>query len=160
MLSRLIKAFLPRNKRLLISWLQSPSAVILEPKKIKSVTVSIVFPSVCHEVMGLDVWTTALSNSVKLWAMPCRATQDRWVMVESSDKTWSRWHHPYGRKQRRTKELLDESEGGEWNIWLKLPNQKMCIMAFGPIRANRWGNNGNRDRLYFLGLQNHCRCWL
>ena len=47
-------AFLPRNKCLLMSWLQSPSAVILEPKKIKSLTVSIVSPSICHEVMGLD----------------------------------------------------------------------------------------------------------
>ena len=70
MLSRLSIAFLPRNKRLLlfylliyllffykrllISWLQSPSAVILEPKKIKSVTVSIGSPSMCHEVMGPD----------------------------------------------------------------------------------------------------------
>ena len=52
MLSRIVIAFLPRNKSLLISWLQSLSAVILEPKKIKSVTVSIVSPSVCHEVMG------------------------------------------------------------------------------------------------------------
>ena len=51
MLSRLVITFLPRSKRLLISWLQSPSAVILEPKKIKSLTVSIVSPSVCHEVM-------------------------------------------------------------------------------------------------------------
>ena len=54
MLSRLVIAFLPRSKRLLISWLQSPSAVILEPKKIKSLTVSIVSPSICHEVMGPD----------------------------------------------------------------------------------------------------------
>ena len=54
MLSRLVIAFLPRSKRLLISWLQSPSAVILEPPKIKSVIVSIVSPSICHEVMGLD----------------------------------------------------------------------------------------------------------
>ena len=54
MLSRLVIAFLPRSKHLLISWLQSPSAVILEPKKIKPVTVSIVSPSVCHEVMGPD----------------------------------------------------------------------------------------------------------
>ena len=54
MLSRLVITFLPRSKRLLISWLHSPSAVILEPKKIKSVTVSIVSPSICHEVMGLD----------------------------------------------------------------------------------------------------------
>ena len=54
MLSSLVIAFIPRSKRLLISWLQSPSAVILEPKKIKSVAVSIVSPSVCHEVMGPD----------------------------------------------------------------------------------------------------------
>ena len=53
-LSRLVITFLPRSKRLLISWLQSPSAVILEPKKIKSATVSTVSPSICHEVMGLD----------------------------------------------------------------------------------------------------------
>ena len=54
MLSRYVKAFLPRSKRLLISWLHSPSAVILEPKKIKSLTISIVSPSICHEVIGLD----------------------------------------------------------------------------------------------------------
>ena len=54
MVSRLVITFLPRGKRLLISWLQSPSAVILEPQKIKSVTVSIVSPSVSHEVMGPD----------------------------------------------------------------------------------------------------------
>ena len=54
MLSRLVITFLPRNKLLLISWLQSPSAVILEPKKPKSVTVSTVFPYICHEVMGPD----------------------------------------------------------------------------------------------------------
>ena len=54
MLSRLEIALLPRRKCLLISWLQSPSAVILEPKKIKSVTVSIVYQSIYHEVMGLD----------------------------------------------------------------------------------------------------------
>ena len=52
--SRFVIAFLPRSKRLLISWLQSPSIGILEPNKIKSVTVSIVPPSICHEVMGLD----------------------------------------------------------------------------------------------------------
>ena len=54
MLSKLVIAFLPRSKLLLISWLQSSSAVILEPKKIKSVTVSIVSPSICHEVLGPD----------------------------------------------------------------------------------------------------------
>ena len=54
MLSRLVITFLPRSKRLLISWLQSPSAVILEAKKMKSDTVSTVSPSICHEVMGTD----------------------------------------------------------------------------------------------------------
>ena len=54
MLSRFVIAFLPRSKRLLISWLQSLSAVNLESKKIKSLTVSIVSPSICHEVMGSD----------------------------------------------------------------------------------------------------------
>ena len=53
-LFRFVIVFLPRSKHLLISWLQSLSAVILELKKIKSVTVSIVSPSICHEVMGLD----------------------------------------------------------------------------------------------------------
>ena len=54
MLSRLVITFLPRSKRLLISWLQSPSAVILEPPKIKSDTISTVSPSISHEVMGPD----------------------------------------------------------------------------------------------------------
>ena len=54
MLSRLVITFLPRSKRLLISWPQAPSAVVLEPRKIKSATVSPVSPSICHEVMGPD----------------------------------------------------------------------------------------------------------
>ena len=54
MLSRLVITFLPRNKHLLISWLQSPSSVILETPRIKSATVSTVSPSICHEVMGPD----------------------------------------------------------------------------------------------------------
>ena len=54
MLSRFVIAFLPRGKHLLISWLQSSSAVILEPKKIKSVTASTFSPSICHEVLLLD----------------------------------------------------------------------------------------------------------
>ena len=54
MLSRFVIAFLPGSKHLLISWLQLPSTEVLEPPKIKSITVSIVSPSICHEVMGLD----------------------------------------------------------------------------------------------------------
>ena len=59
MLSRVVIAFLPRSKCLYISWLQSPYSVILEPKKIKSVTVSFVSPSICHEVMGPDAMILA-----------------------------------------------------------------------------------------------------
>ena len=54
MLSKLAITFIPRSKRLLISWLHSPSAVILEPPKIKSATGSTVSPTICHEVMGPD----------------------------------------------------------------------------------------------------------
>ena len=60
MLSRLVIAFLPRGKSLLISWLQSPSAVILEPKKIESANVSIVSPSIEHEVMEPDAMVLVL----------------------------------------------------------------------------------------------------
>ena len=62
MLSRLVIAFLARSKHLLISWLQSPSVVILKPKKVKFVTVSIVSPSVCHEGMGLDAMIFVFLN--------------------------------------------------------------------------------------------------
>ena len=61
MLSRLMIAFLPRSKHLLISWLQSPSAVILEPRKIKFLTVSIVSPTICHEVIGPDAMILMLN---------------------------------------------------------------------------------------------------
>ena len=62
MLSSLVIAFLPRSKCLLISWLQSPSSVILQPPKIKSVTVSIVSPSICYEVMGKDAMILVFLN--------------------------------------------------------------------------------------------------
>ena len=61
--SRLIITFLPRSKHLLLSWLQSPSAVILEPKKIKSDTVSTGSPSTCHEVIGLDAMILFFLNT-------------------------------------------------------------------------------------------------
>ena len=61
MLSKLVITFLSRSKHLLISWLQSPSAVILEPPKIKSDTISIVSPFICHEVMGLDAMILVFS---------------------------------------------------------------------------------------------------
>ena len=83
MLSRLVITFLPRSKRLLISWLQSQSAVILEPPKIKSDTVSTVSPSVCHEVMGIQPLTnsrmapTPAAPLQLLWLKPPRSFMDQ-----------------------------------------------------------------------------------
>ena len=73
LLSRLIIAFLPRSKCLLISWLQSPSAVIWEPKKMKFLTVSIISPSICHELMGPDAvifvyWMLSLKPGFSLFS--------------------------------------------------------------------------------------------
>ena len=147
MLSRLVITFLPRSRWLLISWLQSQSAVILEPPKI----VSHCFhsPSICHEVMGPDAmilvfWVLSFKP---IFSLSCFSVIKRlfsrvhyvlcaeYIMwnagldesqagikiarrninnLRSADDTY-----PYGRKQRRTKEPLDESERGEWKSWLK-----------------------------------------
>ena len=72
-----------------------------------------------------------------------------------------RWHHPYGRKWRKTKQPLDESERGEWKVGLKLNIQKTETMASGPITL--WqidGETMETVRDYSFGLQNHCRWWL
>ena len=72
-----------------------------------------------------------------------------------------RWHHPYGRKWRGTKEPLDESER-EWKSWLKTQyskNEDHGIRSHH-FMANRWVNNGNSHRFSFLGLQYHCEQWL
>ena len=71
MLSRSVAAFLPRSKHLLISGLQSPSAVILEPKKIKPVTVSILSPSICHEMMGPDAMILNARDSWRAQIKTC-----------------------------------------------------------------------------------------
>ena len=67
-----------------------------------------------------------------------------------------------GRKWRRTKEPPDESERGAWKIWLKTQHSKNEYHGIWShhFMANRWGNDGNSERLYFGGLQNHCRWWL
>ena len=73
-----------------------------------------------------------------------------------------RWYHLYGRQWRRTKEPLDESERGEWKSWLKAQhseNKDHGIWSHH-FMANTWGNSVNSVRLYFGGLQNHCRWWL
>ena len=75
-----------------------------------------------------------------------------------------RWYHPYGRKQRRTKEPLDESKIGEWKSWVKLNIQKTKIMASGPITSwqiDRETVETVADFIYlFFWPPNHCRWWL
>ena len=104
MLSRLVIIFLPRSYRLLISWLQSPSAVILEPRKIKSDTASTVSPSICHEVMGLDVTNLVF-----------------WMLSPNSDplQTSLLVQDTQGKKQRHTR---------TWEALLEGLNQNKCVL--------------------------------
>ena len=76
-------------------------------------------------------------------------------------KLLSPWDVVTSRKQKGTKEPLGESERGEWKSWLKTQHSKNKDHGIQPrhFMTNRWGNNGNSDRLYFLGFQNHC-WWL
>ena len=80
MLSRLVMAFLPRSKRLLISWLQAPSVMVLETKKIKTVTVSTVSPSICHEVMGPD----AMILVYECWVLSHLVHSPLWLSSKGS----------------------------------------------------------------------------
>ena len=85
MLSRLVITFLPRSKHLLISWLQSPSGVILEPQKIKSATDSTVSPSICHEAMGPDAMILVFwILSFKPTFSPSSFTFNKWLFGSSS----------------------------------------------------------------------------
>ena len=73
-----------------------------------------------------------------------------------------RWYHSNGQKWRGTKEPLHESERVKWKSWLKTQHSKNKDQGIWShhFMENRWENNGNSDRLYFLVLQNHCRWWL
>ena len=145
MLSRLVITFLPRSKRLLISWLQSPSAVVLEPAKIKSATVSTVYSSICHEVMGhgttdwfqigKGVCQGCISSAClfNLYAEYIagininilRYADDTTLMVKS---------------QEELKSLLSKVKEESEKAGLKLNIQKMKIMASGPITS--WQTDG------------------
>ena len=108
----------------------------------------------CHPVY----LTCMQSTSCKMPGWFKHKLESRFPGGISKPQIW-RWHHPYGRKQRRTKEFLDEGERGEWKSWLQTQHSdnKDHGIWFHHFMANSWGNNGNSDRLYFLGLQNHCK---
>ena len=96
MLSRLVITFLPRSKHLLISWLKSPSAVILEPRKIKSATVSTVSPSICHEVMVLD------ATILVFWMGYSQGVAKSWTWLSDGTEATGYIHMcPYSGKAKR-----------------------------------------------------------
>ena len=112
MLSRLVITFLPGSKRLSVSWLKSPPAVILEPQKIKSATLSTVCQSICHEVMGPDamIWVFFGKNDAKgeipvLWPPHVKS----WLIGKDSDAG-----RDWGQEQKQT--TKDERAG--WHHWL------------------------------------------
>ena len=99
----------------------------------------------------------------------CRVHHEKywagWSKLESGEisnnLTYAGDNHPYGRKRRGTKVPLDESERGGWKVGLKLNFQKTKIMASGPITSREIGREAMKTVTdYFLGLQNHCRCWV
>ena len=142
MLSRLVITFLPRSKCLLISWLQSPSAVILYRKEyVKAVY--------CHSA----ILTFMQNTSCKMLG---------WMKHKLKSLRYTDNTTLIGRKWRRTKEPLDEGERGEWKSWLKTQNKKTKIMASGPLTS--WQIDGEtmetvRDFI-ILGSKRNCRWWL
>ena len=111
MLSRLNIAFLPRSKHLLILWLQSPSTMILEPKKRKSVTVSIVSPSICHVVMGPDAMILVFWMLSFKWAFSLSWPPDvkSWLTGKDPDA---------GKDWRQEGKGTTEDEMVGWHHWL------------------------------------------
>ena len=154
--------FLPRSKHLLISWLQSPFAVILEPPKIKSDTVSTVSPSICHEVMGPD------AKILVFWMLSCKPT----FSLSSFRQYLFSFTHTFTVSftlYSLSPTLLLISFFLKSNsVFLLVPTDllfhcysvaNLCPTLCNPhhFMGNRWGNSG---WLYFSGLQNHCRWWL
>ena len=86
--------------------------------------------------------------------------QDFWEKYQQPQICW--WYCFSSTKWGRIKEPLDESERGEWKSWLKTKHSRNLGHGIWShhFMANRWGNSGNSDRFYFLGLQNHCGWWL
>ena len=125
MLSRLVITFLLRSKRLLISWLQSPSAVILEPRKIKSDTVSTVSPSICHEVMGPDAMIFVKDQGMISQGTRCLS----WAPVSHFLAVW-----PWARQFLPLSLIL------HWKVGLMMP---------------QWSEGGNMNEIISCGAFQH-----
>ena len=90
------------------------------------------------------------SSWPRAWTRISYASYDMQEISHQVHHQICKWHHPYGRKRRGTKESLDESEIGEWKSWLKTQHSKNEDHGLWTphFMANRWGNNGNSDRLF------------
>ena len=143
MLSRLIIDFLPRSKHLLILWLQSPSTMILDPKKRKSVTVSIVSPSICHVVMGPDAMILVSWMLSFKWAFSLLGT---WC------EELTHWKRP-----RCWERLRAGGEGDDrgWDGWIASPTQWTWVWA----DSGSWWWTGKPGVLWFMGLQRVRHDW-
>ena len=139
-LSSFVIAFLSRSKCLLISWLQSPSAIILEPKKRKSITTS------C--IIALS-WWKGLHNLMMLWAKPCRASQDKCIRAESSDKMWFTREGNGKPPQYTCCENLKTSIKGQKDMTPKIspPGLKVSNMLLGKSRGELLIATGRRKQL-------------
>ena len=112
----------------------------------------------------LYVFFNKFSSQIYIWSLPFHLL---WfhlskLLGEISKLQICRWYHPKGRKWRGTKEPLDEGERREWKSWLKTQHSKTKdhdIWSYH-FMANKRGKGESSDRLYFLGLQSHCRQWL
>ena len=120
-LSRFVITFLPRSNHLLISWLQSPSAVILEPEKRKSVTASTLALSICHAVMGLNAIILVfffLIFNLKLWASLVAQ------MVKNLPAVWEAWVRSLSQKDPLKEEMATYSSILAWKIpWTYEPGR-------------------------------------
>ena len=149
MLFRLVVTFLTRSKRLLISWLQSPSAVILEPKETKSVTVSTVSPSISHEVMGSDAmilvfWMLSFKPNFSLSSFA--RVQPRWIQHNSKWRQRGEEKLIYleiWKKLRRTNIVGKFSGVKRLNNFVYVENsgQEICTIYVGP-QAPIWISEG------------------
>ena len=155
MLSRLVIAFLPRSKCLLISWLQSPSAMILEPKKIKSATVSTFSPSVCHEVVGLMLWSSfcecwVLSQLFSLSSFrPCDTlifNQQTWAWIFAGKLTKPSWI--WTQSLRCMSLLCPHFPGKVMKLFFSI-SSKILPLRFNSAPANRNCIFSTNTKYYF-----------
>ena len=152
MLSRLVIAFLPRSQHLLISWLQSPSAVILEPPKIKSLVVSIVSPTICREVMGLEKVLKAKRRRIDAFELWCWRRPEKAMAPHSSTLAWKiPWTEEPGRLQSMGS-LRSRTRLSKFTFIFHFPALEKEMATHFSVLAWRIPGTGEPGGLLSLGL--------